>query len=48
MMENDERRFKNYMPDEWALQIISQKELDLLKSLEQCPFGADDVQELLS
>lgn len=48
IMEDDERRFKNYVPDEWALEIISQEELDLLKFLEQCPYGAKDIQKLLT
>ena len=46
IMENDERRFKNYMPDEWALQIISQKELNLLKFLESS--SNETINNLLS
>ena len=30
----DKDRFKNYCPDEWALEIISQDELNMLKELE--------------
>lgn len=37
IMENDERRFKNYIPDEWALEIINQDELNMLKNLETFP-----------
>ena len=29
------KHFKNYVPDEWALEIIDQKELDFLKKLEE-------------
>ena len=30
-----QKRFKNYCPDEWALNIISQEELDMLKALAE-------------
>lgn len=30
-----EKRMKNYMPDEWALEIISENELDMLKNLSE-------------
>jgi len=29
------KRFKNYVPDEWALEIINKDELEMLKSLEK-------------
>ena len=32
---NMNKRMKNYVPDEWALEIISEKELNLLKELEK-------------
>ena len=38
-------RFKNYVPDEWALEIISQDELNKLKELES--FTDADIQSVL-
>lgn len=35
---NIPKRMKNYVPDEWALEIISQSELDMLKELEKEDF----------
>ena len=32
---NMEKRMKNYVPDEWALEIISESELNMLKELER-------------
>lgn len=32
---NTPKRMKNYVPDEWALEIISQSELDMLKELSK-------------
>lgn len=32
---NQDKRFKNNMPDEWSLSIIDQSELDMLKELEK-------------
>ena len=32
---NAPKRMKNYVPDEWALEIISQSELDMLKELSK-------------
>ena len=29
------KRMKNYVPDEWALEIISEAELNMLKELER-------------
>lgn len=33
--QNSEKRFKNHVPDEWALTIIDQDELNMLKALEK-------------
>ena len=33
--QNSEKRFKNHVPDEWALTIIDQDELNMLKELEK-------------
>lgn len=32
---NMNKRMKNYVPDEWALEIISESELNMLKELER-------------
>lgn len=32
---NMDKRMKNYVPDEWALEIISESELNMLKELER-------------
>ena len=32
---NMSKRMKNYVPDEWALEIISESELNMLKELER-------------
>jgi len=36
---NENKRFHNYVPDDWALEIIDQTELDMLKQLE------NDIQD---
>ena len=32
--QGQSKRFKNYVPDEWALSIIDQDELEMLKKIE--------------
>lgn len=39
---NSPQRMRNYVPDEWALEIISQEELSMLKSLSEINNREDD------